>query len=44
MNPFHYIHNKRESGVRCRSLFSLCYFLFYGFWIRHFSFIYIGYV
>ena len=41
--PFVYLNNQREWGVRCAHSFFM-FLSFYVFWIRHFSFIYIGYV
>ena len=41
--PFDYLNKQREWGVRCAHSFFML-LSFYGFWIRHFSFIYIGYV
>lgn len=41
--PFVYLNNQREWGVRCAHSFFML-LSFYVFWIRHFSFIYIGYV
>lgn len=41
--PFDYLNKQREWGVRCAHSFFML-LSFYVFWIRHFSFIYIGYV
>ena len=41
--PFVYLNNQREWGVRCAHSFFML-LSFYVFWIRHFPFIYIGYV